>query len=303
MGFTPLDVNKFNNQSELPQPITETAVSVAHEKKSPFTGTIFMVLTLVVVFASGVFFAQQIFKSDSTQLARGAEQPTPMPVTKAPEKIIVGTDSTFPPMEYKDENDELVGFDIDLVKNIAEEMGTTVEFQTLSWDNIFDDLEAGKIDMIASSVSITDERRERFIFSEPYINAGQVVVARASDETIRMPEDLSGKKVGVQRGTTNEVEAAKYTTDENIIRYDDFQLAAQDLVNGQVDAILSDLPGAKGIVNEHPELKIASDPFTNDFYGITFKKDNTQLRDAVNTALDSLSQKGILNSLKEQWLN
>ncbi len=301
-SFTPLDVNKFNSPADVPQPLTETAVSVRQEKKSFMRGPLFLAMTLMIVFASGIFFAQQIFRGDSTRLAQGQEQPTPIPPTTAPKNIVVGIDATFAPMEYKDDNGDYVGFDVDLVKNIADELGANVQFENIAWDNIFDDLEAGKIDMIASSVSITDERTERFIFSQPYINAGQVVVT-ASGSAITKPEDMSAKKVGVQRGTTNESEAAKYTTDDLIIRYDDFQLAAQDLVDGKVDAILSDLPGAKGIISEHPELKISSDPFTNDFYGVTFKKDNTELRDAVDKALDSLRQKGVLNSLKEQWLN
>lgn len=302
-SFTPLDVEKLKNQNDVPQPITDSAVSVPHDTKPSFSKPLFMMLSLVIVFVSGIFFAQQIFRTDSARTAQGQEPPTPIPVTTAPSKILVGIDATFPPMEYTNENNELVGFDVDLMKNVAEELGTTVEFKTVSWDDIFNELEAGQLDMIASSVSITDERKERFIFSEPYLNAGQVLITRSTEEMIGKTEDLSGKKVGVQRGTTNEEEAAKYTTDDLIIRYDDFQEAANDLVSGEVDVILSDLPGAKGIVTEHPELKIASDPFTNDFYGIPFKKDNIQLRDSVNRALDSLRQKGILNSLKEKWLN
>ena len=115
-------------------------------------------------------------------------------------------------------------------------------------------------------------------------------------------DSLKGKKIAVQQGTTNEQSALKFTSPNLVIRYPDFVQATKALVDGQVDAIFSDLSGAKGIVTKNPTLKIASDPFTNEYYGIVFKKGNPEVKQ-INKALDSIRIKGILTDLKQKWLD
>ncbi|MCD6286019.1 MAG: transporter substrate-binding domain-containing protein, partial [Anaerolineae bacterium] len=124
------------------------------------------------------------------------------------ETVVVATDATWPPMEYVDENKEIVGYDIDLMNAVAEAAGLEIEFKNVAWDGIFAGLAAGEYDAIISSVTITEERQEKYDFSEPYINAGQIVVVGA-DSDITGPDALSGSTVGAQIGTTGAIEIEK----------------------------------------------------------------------------------------------
>jgi ABC-type amino acid transport substrate-binding protein len=218
-------------------------------------------------------------------------------------KVKIGTDPTFPPMEFEDPEGNLFGYDIDLGNRLAEELDLEPEFVKVSWDNLFQELIAGNIDMVISGVSITEERKARYHFSQPYINAGQVIMTRRRDTEIKEPADLYGKRIAVQKETTNEEEALKYTQAELVLTYDDFLVATQALLSGQADAIIADLTLAKSTVDAHPELKIASDPFTSDFYGIVFAKDNLDFATEVDAALEGLQQRGVLVFLKQKWLD
>ena len=233
---------------------------------------------------------------------------SPSPTTSIPSsqegigRIVFGTDATFPPMEYLDEQGQLTGYDIELGQQIAQELGISAEFKNIEWDRLFEDLLIYEIDAILSSVTINSERELQYDFSSPYINAGQVIITQRVDTTIRTAADLAGKRIAVQGGTTNETTALEHTSDELVQRYADFDLAAQTLVAGQADAVISDLTNAKGLIDSYPELKIASDPITSDYYGIVFRPGESDLIESVNTALESLRQRGVLTQLQQKWL-
>lgn len=216
--------------------------------------------------------------------------------------IRIGTDATYPPMEYLDKNNNLVGYDIDLGEKIAEKLNLKAEFVNISWDGLFSALDEGKVDMVLSSITITEDRKIKYDFSEPYLDAGQVIITGNSNTTITTTADLLNLKVGVQKMTTNETEALKYTANEMVIRFDSFLEATNALKDGTVDAIITDLPNAKDTVNNNPELKIASEPFTQELYGIEFRKDDQAVVSTVNTALETLRQQGVLDFLKSKWL-
>ncbi len=200
------------------------------------------------------------------------------------------------------ENGELVGYDIDLAHFLAEELETQVEFKQIVFDDLFTALEKQEIDMIISAVTITEERKQKYDFSTEYLNAGQVIITQKSNTTVSSTADLKGKKIAVQTGTTNEEEALKYTEDRFVIRYPAVEQAIKALVDGKVDAIFTDLPNAKETTVSYPTLKIASDPFTDEYYGIVLQKGDQSLSQ-VNEALASLRIKGILIDLKKKWLD
>jgi len=218
-----------------------------------------------------------------------------------PKALIVGTDPTFQPMEFT-QGGKMVGYDIDLANLLAKQVGVPVKLKNITFDNLFTALQQHQIDMIISAVTITPEREKKYTFSKHYLNAGQVIITQKTNELIKAPADLKGKKIGVQQGTTDESEALKYTDDKLVIRYPDFVQATKALVSGTIDAIITDLPSAQGIVGTNPTLKIASDPFTNDYYGIVFRKGDPEVA-PVNKALDSLSVRGYLTELKHKWLD
>lgn len=280
----------------------------AEKRRFPLLSVLIIVILVVTVVGVILYLRhtlyQEISQQSSTGNDIGAQQavktPGPQQYLLTQDKIVIGSDTTFPPMEYKDDNGQIVGFTIDLGKEIAREMGVAPEVKSIVWDNIFTSLEKKEIDIIMSSVSITEERKKKYDFSDPYLNAGQVIITNKTNTTITKPVDLAGKKVGAQESTTSLEEAKKYST--TATSYPDPEAAIADLLKGNLDAVIADLPAAKGYTDEHQALKIASDPFTSEYYGIVFRKGDTELRSYINQILAELQQKGILADLKEKWL-
>jgi len=219
-------------------------------------------------------------------------------------KIVVATDATWPPMEYVDENKNIVGFDIDLMNAIAKEAGLEVEYRNVAWDGIFAGLAAGEYDAVISSVTITDERKAQYDFSEPYINAGQIVVVQAGSD-IAGPGALGGRTVGAQIGTTGAF-AVQDMGDVTLKEYDEIGLAFEDLVAGRIDAVVCDTPVAADFALQREEyraaLKIVGDSFTEEYYGILVQKGNSELLSKINQGLAAVQDKGIDKELEEKWL-
>lgn len=254
---------------------------------------IIIVAVLGILFLGLWFFQSQSHKSATLT----STKPSPSVSSK---KIVVGIDPTLEPMEFI-ENGKMVGYDIDLANALGEEMGTPVEFKNIVFDDLFKALDQRQIDMIISAVTITSERQQQYDFSKEYLNAGQVIITQKTNTTITSTANLKGKRIAVQKGTTNETAALQYTADALVLRYPDFEAATKALVEGKADALFTDLPNAKGITVANPTLKIASDPFTNEYYGVVFRKGDKSIT-RVNTALNSLYEKGILAELKAKWL-
>ncbi len=219
--------------------------------------------------------------------------------------LVIATDATWPPMEYVNEQKQIVGFDIDLMKAAAKEGGFTVEFKNTAWDGIFAGLAAGKYDAVISSVTITDERKKTMDFSIPYINAGQVLIVRSETSGVTVLADLKGKTAGAQIGTTGYFEIEK-VTGVTPKAYDELGLAIEDLTNKRIDGVVADTPIAADFAlqnaNYKDKLKIVGEPFTDEFYGVVVKKGNTEVLDAVNKGLKAVLDKKIDEKVKDTWL-
>jgi len=235
---------------------------------------------------------------------------TPAPVvepTAEPSlKVVVACDAAWPPMEFVDENKEIVGFDIDLMTAIAEEMGFEFEFKNVAWDGIFAGLEAGDYDVIMSSVTIRDDRLEKYDFSDPYINAGQITVVRADETEIQGPEDLPGKTVGAQIGTTGAF-AIQDIEGATLKEYDNIDLALLDLVNGNLDAVVTDTPVAADFALTSDQfrgkLKIVGDPMTEEYYGVVVRKGEMQdFLAAFNEGLKRVQDSGVYAEIYDKWI-
>ena len=234
-----------------------------------------------------------------------APTPTAAPPTAVPKlKITVATDATWPPFEYVDETSkEIVGFDIDLMKAIAQEAGLEVEFVNVAWDPLLAGMAAGQYDAAISSMTITEERKKQFDFSDPYYNAGQLIVVRAEQTGIEKPADLAGHVCGAQIGTTGAMEIEKITG-ATLKTYDTIDLAYMDLVNGQIDAVVADNPLAIGYVNLHkPKLKAVGKPFTEEYYGIAVRKGAPEILERINKGLKIVLGRGIIKQLEDKWLS
>jgi polar amino acid transport system substrate-binding protein len=190
--------------------------------------------------------------------------------------VTIATDATWPPMEFVNADREIVGFDIDLMRAVAEAAGFEVEFQNTAWDGIFAGLANGDYDAIISSVTITDERKGTMDFSTPYINAGQVLVVRQDAPAgWSSLADLRGEAVGAQLGTTGAFEIEKVAGVE-LRTYDEIGLAIEDLANGRIAGVVADSPIAADYAlqnaNYSSSLKIVGEPFTEEFFGVAVKK-------------------------------
>ena len=219
--------------------------------------------------------------------------------------IVIASDATWPPMEMVDENKEIVGFDIDLMKAAAEKGGFTVEFQNTAWDGIFAGLAAGEYDAVMSSVTITEERKETMDFSVPYINAGQILVVPQATSGVKTLADLKGKSVGAQIGTTGSFEIEKVSGIE-LRTYDEIGLAFEDLVNGRIDALVADTPVAADFALLNPnykgKMKIVGEPFTEEYYGVAVKKGNKAVLDAINKGLNAVLNTNTYSKIEDEWL-
>ncbi len=216
-------------------------------------------------------------------------------------KILVGTEAAYFPMEYLDERGNFMGFDIDLAKEIAQDLGVEVEFKNIPWAEILDSVKEGKVDMIISAITITPERAEVLSFSDPYFNAGQVVVVQ-KDSLIEEVKDLQGKILGVQEGTTSEAEAKRLTDPSLVKSYANYDLAKEALFQGEIEAIIIDYPAGVGMVAKEEKLKIAGEPFTQEFYGVAVQKGQDVLLSKINQTIRRLKQTGELKILEEKWL-
>ena len=247
----------------------------------------------------------------SALLGACGKKATPAPAAVEPPakqaKIVVATDAAFPPMEFVDENKEIVGFDIDMMDAIAVAMGLSVEYKNTAWDGIFAGLEGGDYDAILSAVTIRPDRQEKYDFSDPYINAGQIVVVLMAETEIESYEDLPGKVVGAQIGTTGAF-AVQDIEGTTLKEYDNIDLAFLDLLNGNVQAVVVDTPVAADYALTSDQfrgkLKIVGEPFTDEYYGLVVRKgESADLLAAFSEGLKKIQGDGTYDAIYAKWIS
>lgn len=219
--------------------------------------------------------------------------------------VVVAQDATWPPMEFLNENKEIVGFDTDFVRAVAKEAEFDVVFKNVAWDGIFAGLDAGQYDAVCSSVTITEERKRAMDFAIPYFKVRQALVI-PKESGAKTLEDMKGKTLGAQIGTTGYF-AVKKTDGVNAKSYDEIGLAMEDLFSGRIDGVVCDDPVAAQYALQKPEyaakLKIGAVLETGDeYYGIAVKKGNKELLDLLNKGIKAVQEKGIDKEIRARWL-
>jgi len=219
-------------------------------------------------------------------------------------KIRIATDATWPPFEsVNEQSKEIEGFDIDLMNAIAEKEGLDIEFVNVSWDPLLAGVAQCQYDAAISAMTITEERKEKMLFSAPYFEAGQIVTVHIDNTDIADKDDLTGKVVGAQIGTTGSFEVEKIDG-ATLKTYDDIGLAYQDLMNGQIDAVIADNPLALSYVGENSDkLKVAGGVFTEESYGVAVCKSKQDLLAKINAGLSAVKKEGLIEDLVEKWLS
>ncbi len=226
----------------------------------------------------------------------------PVGCSKQSGKLQVATDATWPPFEFVNTDTKAIeGFDIDVMNAIAAKAGLDIEFVNVAWDPLLAGMAQGTYDMAISSITITEDRKKDMLFSDEYFAAGQIVVVRSSESTITGPANLAGV-IGAQIGTTGAFEVEKRPA-ATLKTYDDIGFAFQDLMNGQIVAVVCDNPVALGYVGENAgKIKTVGDVFTDEYYGIAVAKRNADLLPKLNKAIAELEAAGLFKELSKKWL-
>lgn len=220
------------------------------------------------------------------------------------EELIVATEPSFAPFEFPDANSkEFTGFDMELIRAIAKEMGyKKCTIKNMGFDALIPALTAGNIDVAIAGMTITDARKEKVNFSQPYYKSGIAFAVAKNNTTIKDVDDLKGKKVAVQLGTTGAARAEKIEG-VTITTFNTSDLACMELKNGNVDAVVSDLPVLQYFIQKNGKdyAKVVGKPLTDEGYGIATAKKNTQLIKEIDAALDKLKKNGEYDKLYTKW--
>ena len=216
----------------------------------------------------------------------------------AGDKIVVGLDDNFPPMGFKDENNEIVGFDIDLAKEATKRLGREVEFKAIDWSSKEAELKSGRVNVLWNGLDITDKRKENMLFSDPYMDNRQIIFVKKGVTDIKDEQSLAGKAVGTQSASTAEeyMDGSEFFKSKvkEVKKYSDFVSAFMDLENGRIDAVVGDEIVGRYYMSKHPDtidaVDVAVGPVSQ--FGIAFAKDNQKLRDDVQKVLDEMVKDG-----------
>ena len=213
----------------------------------------------------------------------------------------MGTNATFPPYEYVDENNEVAGIDADIAAAIADKLGMELEITDMAFDSLIPALQSDTIDIVLAGMTVDPERAESVNFTDSYATGVQVIIV-PEDSDIASPDDLEGKNIGVQTGTTGDLYCTEQYGQEYVKQFDNGPLAVAALLNGQIDCVVIDNEPAKNYVAANQGLKILETAYANEEYAAAIAKDNTELYDQVNTAIQELKADGTIDSIIEKYI-
>ena len=215
-------------------------------------------------------------------------------------KLTMATNAAFPPYEMTTDAGDFEGIDIETAQAIADKLGLELQIDDMDFDAALLSVQQGKADIVMAGVTVTDERKAVMDFSDSYATGIQsIIVPEGSD--IASPDDLAGKKIGTQRGTTGYIYCSDDFGDDSVVAYDDGLTAVQALNNGQVDAVVIDNAPAKEFIAANPGLKILDTSYAEEDYAIGMAK-NSPLEDAVNSVLEELKADGTLQAIVDKYI-
>lgn len=216
-------------------------------------------------------------------------------------KLTMSTNAAFPPYEMTTDSGDFEGIDIEVAGAIAEKLGLELQVDDMDFDAALLAAQNGKSDIVMAGVTVTDERQKVMDFSDTYAEGIQSIIV-PEDSDIASADDLTGKAIGTQRGTTGYIYCTDDFGEDNVIAYDDGLTAVQALNNGQVDAVVIDNAPAKSFVEANPGLKILDTAYAQEDYAIGVAKGNTALLDAINGALEELTADGTVQSIIDKYI-
>ena len=245
-------------------------------------------------------------KAGSASSGAASESGSALDKIKSDGYITMSTNAEFEPFEYKD-SDKFAGIDIEISQKIADKLGVKLKINDVAFDSLIPELTSGKADFVAAGMTANDDRRKNVDFSDNYFNASQAIIVK-KDSAIKKPEDLNGKKVGVQQGTTGDT----YCTNEDgsskvkvgsVERYNKGMDAVSDLISGRLDAVVIDnFPAEKFVSKNSDKLVKLDEALTEEEYAIAVKKGNKELADTINGVLKELKDSGEMDKIVNQYM-
>ena len=220
--------------------------------------------------------------------------------SKEDNTLVMATNAEFPPYEYY-EGDEIVGIDAEFAAAIAEKLGMELKIEDMAFDSIIPAVQSGKDDFGAAGMTLTEDRMKEVDFSDSYYTGRQVIIVAEGNSEIAGPDDLEGKKIGVQQGTTGDIYASDDYGDENVERYNKGFEAVQALQQGKIDAVIIDDQPAQTFVKETKGLKILETEYVEEEYALCFKKES-ELVEKVNEAIEELKEDGTFDKIIDKYI-
>lgn len=220
---------------------------------------------------------------------------------KTDNTLTMGTNAAFPPYEFVDDNGKIVGIDAEIAAAIAEKLDMELEIKDMDFDSLITACAGGSVDVVLAGLTVTDERKESVNFSDTYATGVQVIIVKEGS-AIASVDDLEGKMIGVQAGTTGDI----YCTDEfgqdKVKQYNNGALAVAALNNDQIDCVIIDNEPAKSFVAANTGLKILDTEYAVEDYAIAVAKENTELLDKINDAMAELKADGTIDKIVKIYI-
>jgi polar amino acid transport system substrate-binding protein len=220
-------------------------------------------------------------------------------------KIVVGLDDNFPPMGFRDDKNNIIGFDVDMAKEAGKRLGMEIELKPIDWNSKEAELNGKRVDVLWNGLTITEKRKENVAFTKPYMENRQIVIVNA-DSKITNKADMAGKVIGVQDGSSSiealETEEAIMKSFKELKKYGDNVAALMDLKAGRIEAVVVDeVVGRYYIAKKAGEYKVLSEDFGSEEYGVGLRKDDKDLLAKLQKALDEMKKDGTSNTISKKW--
>ncbi|HIK45488.1 MAG TPA: basic amino acid ABC transporter substrate-binding protein [Leptolyngbyaceae cyanobacterium M65_K2018_010] len=227
--------------------------------------------------------------------------PTAKSYVGDPKTLVVATEPSFPPFVYLTSDDQLAGFDVDLIHEIARRLGLKVYFAHIPFDGLFATLEAETADAAVDAITINAKRDESIDFSRPYFKSGLAIAVRADETEINSLQDLAGKKIAVKLGTTG-AELAAQVPNTRLVTFDSAEKALIDLDKGNVDAVIKDEPTTLGMIDRVglQNIRLIPELLTEEYYGIGLPPGSPN-RPLINAALEAMIADGTYERIYRRW--
>lgn len=237
----------------------------------------------------------------SSSEAAGEESAQPADTGDGDNTLVMATNAFFPPYEFYD-GDDIVGIDAEVGKAIADKLGMDFEISDVEFEAIIANIQSGKADMGMAGMTVTEDRKKNVNFTRSYATGVQVVIVTEGSD-IATIDDMQGKKIGVQQGTTGDIYCSDDFGEENVTRYSKGTDAVMALLSGKVDCVVIDNEPAKAFVEANEGLKILETAYTEEEYAICVAKDNEELLEKIDTALGELIDDGTVQKIVDKYIS